>query len=131
MDLLETSLLHRLDGVGMEAHPQGRQVMIHEMDLIRDQEVVLVVEATDVAMVVDMEGEILDMAEVMQVMGGVTPVIHLTGQVLDAKTVHLRSDPTTTVPARLIRAPNASTQHRSIWPAWRSSFPAVKWHLLV
>lgn len=130
MDLLETSPPRHLGGVGMEVHPQGWQVMIREMDLIRDQEVALVVEATDVAML-DMEGEILDMAEVMQVTEGATPAIHLTDQVLDAKTVHLRFDHTITVLVRLIQGPNASTQHHSIWLAWRRSFPGVNWHLLV
>ncbi len=105
MDPLETSLLHHLDEVGMEAHPQGRQVMTREMDLIPGQEVALVGEATDAA-TVDMDVEILDM-------DGVTLAIHLTDQVLDAKTAHLRSDHTITALARLIRAPNASTQHRS------------------
>lgn len=123
MDLLETSLLHHPDEAGMEAHPQGRQVMTYEMDLIRAQEVASVVEATDAAMV-DMEGEILDM-------DGVTLVIHLTDQVSDAKTVHLPSDHTTTALARPIRAPSASTQHRSTWLVWRRLFPEVNWHLVV
>ncbi len=137
MDLLETSLLCHLDGVGMEAHHQGRQVMTREMDLIRAQEVALVGEATDAAMV-DMDGEILDMAGVMLAMDvvildmdGAILAIHLTDQVLDAKTVHPRSDHTTTALARLIRAPSASIQHHSIWLPWRRSSLAVNWRLPV
>jgi hypothetical protein len=123
------------------------------------QEAALVVEGMDVAMLdmeegmLDMEEEILDTeeemldmeeemldteeetmvtAEEILVMSVVaTAVIHLTDPTLDVRMGLLHFDHTTTALARLIHARNASTQHRSIWLAWRRLSLVANWHLVV
>jgi hypothetical protein len=76
--------------------------------------------------------EILVMAEEILVMSVVaTAVIHLTDPTLDVRMGLLHFDHTTTALARLIHARNASTQHRSIWLAWRRLSLVANWHLVV
>jgi hypothetical protein len=91
------------------------------------QEVALVVEVMDGAMP-DMEEETLVMAGEILALAVAMAAIHLTGPALDERTEPLHFAHTTTALARLIRVRNASTQPRSIWPAWRRSSRVANWH---
>jgi len=104
------------------------------------QELALVVEVMDGARLdmeeemLDMEGGSLAMEEETLVMAGeilalavVMAATHLTDPASDVRTEPLHFARTTIALVRLIRVRNASTQPRSIWPAWRRSSQVANW----
>lgn len=110
----------------MGVHPQDPRVTISEMDLMPGQEVGLVVEATDVAMLAS-EEEILGMGEVILATDAATLATHLTDQALDVKMDLLHSDPITIALVRPTLVRNALIKRHSISLAAKRSFKVANW----